>query len=210
MTSKHMQLPLPVWMILWFALLAPAFTRAEMQPLEDEALSQTSGQGGVYLSGDFSINKSGGVLWSTPASNTASTWTATQRSCATLGATSPEDCGMRIAIRAEQAGGWYVIDNMKGIFSFDGLTLRTRFINSGFNGDGATFNQDTLEFGLPNEVKFQDARFTFAVANQGGWRNKAGTTANGGDATYQQTNLFSAKIDGSIRMQGNVLVFPKN
>ena len=30
------------------------------------------------------------------------------------------------------------------------------------------------------------------------------------DASFQQTNLFSAKIDGSIRMQGNVLVFPTN
>jgi hypothetical protein len=30
------------------------------------------------------------------------------------------------------------------------------------------------------------------------------------DATFQQTNVFSAKIDGSIRMQGNVLVFPTN
>ncbi len=198
------------WFFLWIALLLPALAHSELQPMADDALSATSGQGGVYLSGDFSINKSGGVLWSTPTSNTPSTWTANQRSCATLGATSPEDCGMRIAIRAEAAGGWYVLDNMKGIFSFDGLTLRTRFIDSGFNGDGTAFNQDTLEFGLPNEMKFQDARFTFAVANQGGWRNKAGTAANAGDATYQQTNIFSAKIDGSIRMQGNVLVFPKN
>jgi hypothetical protein len=198
------------WLFLWLALLLPALAHSELQPMADDALSATSGQGGVYLSGDFSINKSGGVLWTTPTSNVASTWAANQRSCATLGASSPEDCGMRIAIRAEAAGGWYVLDNMKGIFSFDGLTLRTRFIDSGFNGDGSTFSQDTLEFGLPNEMKFQDARFTFAVANQGGWRNKAGTVANAGDATYQQTNIFSAKVDGSIRMQGNVLVFPKN
>lgn len=210
MTSKELQLPLAAWMMLWCALLWPAFSHAELQPMADDALSETSGQGGVYLSGDFSINKNGGVLWSTPSSNTASTWTANQRSCATLGSSSPEDCGMRIAIRAEAAGGWYVIDNLKGVFSFDGLTLRTRFIDSGFNGDGTTFSQDTLEFGLPNEVKFQDTRLTFAVANNGGWRNKGGTAANGGDATYQQTNIFSAKIDGSIRMQGNVLVFPKN
>lgn len=117
---------------------------------------------------------------------------------------------MRLAVRSEAAGGWYVLDNIKGIFSFEGLTLRTRVINSGFAGDGAGFNQDVLEFGLPNEVKFKGSSFAFAVANQGGWRNSAGTVANGGDASFQQTNIFSAKIDGSIRMQGNVLVFPKN
>lgn len=117
---------------------------------------------------------------------------------------------MRMAVRSEATGGWYVLDNMKGIFSFEGLTLRTRTINSGFNGDGATFNQDVLEFGLPSQVKFKDGSFAFGVANQGGWRNNAISLANGGDPSYQQTNIFSAKIDGTIRMQGNVLIFPKN
>ncbi|MFP6850855.1 MAG: DUF6160 family protein [Pseudomonas sp.] len=191
------------------ALLAlPAY--AEMQALDDATLSTLNGQGGVYLSGELSINKDGGVLWNTPASNNPSTWTAGQRSCATAGASTPENCGMRIAIRAEAAGGWYVLDNLKGVFSFEGLTLRTRTINSGFNGDGTAFNQDVLEFGLPNEVKFKDGSFAFGVANQGGWQNKSLSAANGGNPSYQQTNIFSAKIDGSIRMQGNLLVFPTN
>jgi hypothetical protein len=183
---------------------------AEMQALDDAALSELNGQGGVYLSGELSINKDGGVLWSTPASNTPSSWTATQRSCATAGAATPEHCGMRMAVRSEAAGGWYVLDNLKGIFSFEGLTLRTRTINSGFNGDGASFNQDVLVFGLPHQVKFKDSSFAFGVANQGGWQNKSLSLANGGNPSYQQTNIFSAKIDGSIRMQGNVLIFPKN
>lgn len=183
---------------------------AEMQPLDDASLSAMNGQGGVYLSGEFSINKEGGVLWSTPASNNPSTWTASQRSCATAGASTPENCGMRVAIRSEADGGWYVLDNLKGVFSFEGLTLRTRTINSGFNGDGAAFNQDVLEFGLPNEVKFKDGSFAFGVANQGGWQNKSLSVANGGNPSYQQTNIFSAKIDGTIRMQGNVLIFPQN
>lgn len=191
------------------ALLAmPVF--AEMQPLDDASLSAMNGQGGVYLSGEFSINKDGGVLWSTPASNNPSTWTASQRSCATAGASTPENCGMRVAIRSEADGGWYVLDNLKGVFSFEGLTLRTRTVNSGFNGDGAGFNQDVLEFGLPNEVKFKDGSFAFGVANQGGWQNRSLSVANGGNPSFQQTNIFSAKIDGTIRMQGNVLVFPQN
>ncbi|MBX9753435.1 MAG: hypothetical protein K2X80_01680 [Pseudomonadaceae bacterium] len=193
-----------------FLLLLAGSAQAELQPLEDASLSEVNGQGGVYLSGEFSINKNGGPLWSTPATTNAASWTVGERSCATKGSSTPESCGLRVAIRAEQNGGWYVLDNIKGIFSFEGLTLRTRVINSGFAGDGAGFNQDVLEFGLPNEVKFKNGSFAVAVANQGGWRNSAGTVANGGDASYQQTTLFSAKIDGSIRMQGNVLIFPTN
>ncbi len=196
------------WVMSTVLLAIPAF--AEMQPLDDASLSAMNGQGGVYLSGEFSINKDGGVLWSTPASNNPSTWTSSQRSCATAGASTPENCGMRVAIRSEADGGWYVLDNLKGVFSFEGLTLRTRTVNSGFNGDGAGFNQDVLEFGLPNEVKFKDGSFAFGVANQGGWQNRALSVANGGNPSYQQTNIFSAKIDGTIRMQGNVLVFPQN
>jgi hypothetical protein len=195
---------------LWACLLVAAPVYAELQALDDDTLSSMNGQGGVYLSGEFSINKDGGVLWSKPASNNPSTWTASQRSCATAGASTPENCGMRVAIRSEADGGWYVLDNLKGVFSFEGLTLRTRTINSGFNGDGATFNQDVLEFGLPNEVKFKDGSFAFGVANQGGWQNKSLSVANGGNPSYQQTNIFSAKIDGTIRMQGNVLIFPQN
>lgn len=195
-------------LIIAAVLAAPA--HAEMQALDDATLSTLNGQGGVYLSGELSINKNGGVLWSTPANNTPSTWTAGQRSCANAGASTAENCGMRMAIRSEAAGGWYVLDNLKGVFSFEGLTLRTRTINSGFNGDGATFNQDVLEFGLPKEVKFKEGSFAFGVASQGGWQNKALSVANGGDPAYQQTNIFSAKIDGSIRMQGNVLIFPQN
>jgi hypothetical protein len=195
--------------VVFVAVLAmPAL--AEMQALDDDTLSSMNGQGGVYLSGEFSINKDGGVLWSKPASNNPGTWTAGQRSCATAGASTPENCGMRVAIRSEADGGWYVLDNLKGVFSFEGLTLRTRTINSGFNGDGAAFNQDVLEFGLPNEMKFKDGSFAFGVANQGGWQNKSLSVANGGNPSYQQTNIFSAKIDGTIRMQGNVLIFPQN
>ncbi|WP_339491007.1 hypothetical protein [Pseudomonas sp. EL_65y_Pfl2_R95] len=182
---------------------------AELQALDDAALSQLNGQGGVYLSGELSINREGGVLWETPVSNNPSTWAVNERSCSAAGA-AVSDCGLRVAVRAEATGGWYVLDNIKGVFSFEGLTLRTRTINSGFEGDGARFNQDVLEFGLPNEIVFKDANYSFGVANQGGWRNNALTTAQGGDPSFQQTNIFSITIDGTTRVQGNVLVFPTN
>ncbi len=194
---------------LGFLVALAGSAQAELQPLADASLSEVSGQGGVYLSGEFSINKNGGPLWSTPATTNAASWAVGERSCATKGSSTPESCGLRVAIRSEQNGGWYVLDNIKGIFSFEGLTLRTRVINSGFAGDGAGFNQDVLEFGLPNEVKFKDGSFAVAVASKGEWRNNA-DGAVGRDATFQQTNLFSAKIDGTIRMQGNVLIFPTN
>ncbi|MDN5517447.1 MAG: hypothetical protein L0G82_19600 [Pseudomonas sp.] len=188
------------------ALLAllPALALAEMQALDDSALSEMSGQGGVYLSGEFSINKDGGVLWGTPASNNPAQWAANQRSCALAGAASPESCGMRVAVRSGANAGWYVLDNLKGIFSFEGLTLDTRTLTS------ASGEREVLALGLPNEIRFKDGNFSFGVASQGGWKNKALSAANGGDPSYQQTNIFSAKIDGSIRMQGSVLVFPTN
>lgn len=184
--------------------LLPVLALAEMQALDDSALSEMSGQGGVYLSGEFSINKDGGVLWGTPATNNPAQWTANQRSCALAGATSPESCGMRVAVRSGANAGWYVLDNLKGIFSFEGLTLDTRTLTS------ASGEREVLALGLPNEIRFKDGNFSFGVASQGGWKNKALSAANGGDPSYQQTNIFSAKIDGSIRMQGSVLVFPTN
>lgn len=184
--------------------LLPALVLADMQPLDDVTLSEMSGQGGVYLSGEFSINKDGGVLWDTPATNNPAQWTSNQRSCALAGASSPESCGMRVAVRSGANAGWYVLDNLKGIFSFEGLTLDTRTLTS------ASGEREVLALGLPNEIRFKDGNFSFGVASQGGWKNKALSAANGGDPSYQQTNIFSAKIDGSIRMQGSVLVFPTN
>ena len=111
---------------------------------------------------------------------------------------------MRVAVRSGANAGWYVLDNLKGIFSFEGLTLDTRTLTS------ASGEREVLALGLPNEIRFKDGNFSFGVASQGGWENKALSAANGGDPSYQQTNIFSAKIDGSIRMQGSVLVFPTN
>ena len=183
-------------------MLLPAVALAELQPLDDGDLSQMSGQGGVYLSGEFSINKDGGVLWDTPTTNDPAQWTANQRSCALAGATTPESCGMRVAVRSGATSGWYVLDNIKGTFSFEGLTLEMQSLTTGSG------QREVLAIGLPNEVRFTDGNLTFGVASDGGWKNNALSTAAGGDPSYQQTTIFSAQINGSVRMQGSVLVFP--
>lgn len=87
--------------LLHAALLSalPLLVQAELQALDDSALSQLNGQGVVYLSGEFSINKDGGVLWSKPASNSPNTWTVGERSCATLCA-STAGCAWRSAPRS--------------------------------------------------------------------------------------------------------------
>lgn len=206
-----------LWLLGFLAVLAGT-ARAELQPLADASLSEVNGQGGVYLSGEFTINKTDGPLWKKPSSITASSWAVDERSCETKGSTTTESCGMRLAIKAKEGAtsGWVVLDNIKGVFSFEGLTLRTRVISnanpidvSHFGGDATATGRDVLEFGLPNEVKFKGGSFAVAVANKGEWRNNASGAA-GGLTSFQQTNLFSAKIDGTIRMQGNVLIFPTN
>ena len=112
-------------------LLAPP-TLAELSRLGDEALSDISGQGGIYLSGDISINEMGG-----PVENSY------------FGRCDDADkkCGARFAYRLKENGGWMVLDDIRGNFAFEGLTLRVRTVDSGFGGDGEQFNRDVLELG---------------------------------------------------------------
>lgn len=91
-----------------------------------------------------------------------------------------------------------MLDDIRGTFSFQGLTLKVRTIDSGFGGDGAVFNRDVLEIGLPDIVRFDDVRFTYATSS----------TARPTDAGFQQTDIYSVEMNGDVVMQGNVLVFP--
>lgn len=189
---------------LMFAIPASA----QLQALSDDDMRSQAGQGGMYLTGEFSVNRDGGVLWRTPASNDPSTWAADERSCAVAGYSTPESCGMRVAVRAQTTGGWYVVDNLKGTFSFEGLTLRTRLINSGFGTDGAAFNREVLEVGLPSEISVSNGSVRMAIANQESWRNNT-LGAAGADTNFRQTNLFSVAFSGVIQSQGNLLIFPR-
>ncbi|WP_296936862.1 hypothetical protein [uncultured Marinobacter sp.] len=159
----------------------PAF--AELARLGDEALSGISGQGGIYLSGDISINEMGG-----PVENSY------------FGRCDDGDkkCGARFAYRLKENGGWMVLDDIRGNFAFEGLTLRVRKVDSGFGGDGEQFNRDVLELGLPNTVRFNDVQFKIS----------ASSTARPTDPGFQQTDIFSVDMRGEVVMEGNLLVFP--
>jgi len=163
-----------------FVLLLPFGVNAELAPLDDSHLSGVSGQGGVYLSGELSINENGGPIQNAYFGDCSN---ATQR------------CGARIAFQTKQNGGWFVLDDFKGSFSFQGLTLRVRKINSGFGGDGAVFNRDVLEIGLPDVIKVDKLQYTYATS----------ATAR---PSGNQTNIYTVKIDGDVTLQGNILVFP--
>lgn len=172
-----------------------------LEPLKEEELQQVLGQGGVYLSGDITINETGGPLNDLTDSSNPGAW---QRDCSA--ASADKRCGARIAVNAGDGAnsGWLVLDNIRGRFSFEGMTLKTRTINSGFddsgNGssDGTTFNGDVLEIGLPNTIKYSNVSYTLANSN------KARPT----DAGFNQTDIFNVKIDGDVSLRGNLLLFP--
>lgn len=164
-------------------LSIPGQSAAELKRLDDQALGDVAGQGGIYLSGDVSINELGG-----PIENSY------------FGRCEDETrkCGARFAYRLKENGGWMVLDDIRGNFAFEGLTLRVRTIDSGFAGDGELFQADVLELGLPNTVRFNDVRFKIA----------ASSTARPTDPGFQQTDIFSVGMRGEVVMEGNLLVFP--
>lgn len=161
----------------------PSPVRAELASLGDQALSDVSGQGGIYLSGDVSINEMGGPVENSYFGRCDD---ATRK------------CGARFAWRLKETGGWMVLDDIRGNFSFEGLTLSVRHVDSGFGGDGELFNRDVLELGLPNTVRFNDVRFKIAASN----------TARPTDPGFLQTDIFSVEMRGEVVMEGNLLVFP--
>ncbi|WP_286717117.1 hypothetical protein [Thalassolituus sp. UBA2009] len=179
-------------LLIIFASFMPTYGFA-LEPLSSEDLSAVSGQGGVYLSGDITINENGGPLNVDGPSDNGYSW---QTSCTT--ASTDKRCGGRIAVNSGAGGGWLVLDNIRGRFSFEGLTLRTRKINSDFDGDGAAFNSDVFEIGLPNNLNYEDASFTIANSN----------SARPTDASFMQTDIMTVNINGKANLQGNLLIFP--
>lgn len=156
---------------------------AELSPISDRGLSEVSGQGGIYLSGDISINELGGPIENAYFGRCDNT---------------EKKCGARFAYRLKENGGWMVLDDIRGNFAFEGLTLRIRKVDSGFGGDGEIFDRDVVELGLPNAVRFNDVQFNMAGSS----------TARPTDPGFQQTDIFSVEMQGSVVMEGNLLVFP--
>lgn len=192
---------------------------AELTAIDDEELSDTVAQGGLYLSGEFSLNEEGG-----PINN------AVYGTCADVAVGSSDRCGARFAYKVggNPDNGWYVVDDWRGEVSFEGLTIRTRKIdgnqrdvtgqlvdnsgqpvgeanavalgeNDGFGGDGASFNKEVLEIGLPDTLRFKDYQYTIGYSSHASPNN----TTN-----FQQTNIYGVKINGQVNMSGNMLIFP--
>jgi hypothetical protein len=183
-------------------LALPNYLHA-LEPLSENDMQSVLGQGGVYLSGDITINETGGPLNDTTDASNPAIW---QKGCSTSASSTEKRCGARLAVNAGDDGtsGWLVLDNIRGRFSFEGLTLRTRTITDGFGGDGAGVDGngfgDVLELGLPNTVKYSDVTFTLANSN----RARPEESATG----FRQTNIFDVRINGDVTMQGNLLIFP--
>lgn len=178
-----------------FSLFILPITSYALEPLEEDEMQLVLGQGGVYLTGDIAINEAGGPLNNTADSSNPGIW---RKNCTTSNV--DKRCGARLAVNAGDGAnsGWLVLDNIRGRFSFEGITLRTRNIDSGFSGDGASFDRDVLEVGLPNTVKYIDVTFTLANSN----------AARPTDSGFRQTDILNVRINGDVTMKGNLLLFP--
>ena len=190
---------------------------AEMKAIDDFDLSEISGKGGVYLSGEFAINKDGGPLWDDP--NEVSGFTPGSRPIFDgagniVGSEECENgiCGLRLAIKLnENSEGWYVLDDVSGGMSFEGLTLQTETLTTATNYDvwvdggfeEKAVDDEVLKIGLPGTITFNDFKFKFAVANNG----EFGVPLQDGTA-FRQTEIFGVQLDGNITVGGNLLLFP--
>jgi len=156
---------------------------AQMSKIKDSQLSEVTGQSGVYLTGEVSFNQNGG-----PSANNY------------FGACSDatKSCGARLTFQTQQGGGWFVIDNIRGSVSFEGLTLQVKNITSGFGGDGALFNRDAMVIGLPESIRMNNFQYTLAT----------GSSARPDDAAYKQVDLMTVEMSGDLTLQGDLIVFP--
>lgn len=175
-----------------------------LEAISEEALDSVSGQNGVSLSGELSFNEDGGPLTSSDVGNidpndASIVW----GTCTEKNALTADRCGARLAVKPNDTDGWLALDELKGSVSFEGLTLRSRDIAStdSFGGDedeaGIT-GKTVLEIGLPNEVKFENFSYSYVTSSQG----------RPTDAGYQEQVRHGIDFNGSVQMQGNLLVFP--
>lgn len=163
---------LPSRLLSALLLVVACGARAEMRGLDDSEMSDVTGQDGVSLSVNFNLAPVAG-----------------DNRCS-------GGCGARLAIQPLNSTGYIVLDNFKGTFSFDGMSLDMVTINSGFNGDGALFNRQAMRVGLTN-ASATNLQFTLGGANQGK------VAASG----LQQTNLLTYQAAGAVKLTGNIYVF---
>ena len=182
-----------------------------LEPISDDELNNYTGQNGVYLSGDISLNEVGGPLTSADTNNIdpdgAGPMTAVWGTCAEKEAGTVSRCGARLSVNTNSTNGYFVLDEMRGKMSFEGLTLKARELtvsdDANFGGDVTDFlagsdGKTVLEIGLPNEVRFENLSLTIANSS----------TARPTDTGFVQQDIFGVELNGSIEMKGNLLVFP--
>jgi len=187
-------------LIFVFGLL-PVFCYS-LEKISDDDLSLVTGQNGVSISGELVFNENGGPLLSTDTGNVdpndgSIVWGV----CDTDGNAVEDRCGARLAVKLNESGGWYALDELKGKVSFEGLTLKSREIintatDATFGGDVADLT--VLEIGLPNKVKFEKFSYSYVTSNE----------ARPTDAGYSQHVRYGVDFNGSVNMQGNILIFP--
>ena len=161
-----------VFACLLMSVSAP-LVMADLQPLEETELAAVNGQDGLSISASIRFSPN-------PALTRC-----------------PGGCGTRVAFRPGQNGGVIVIDNLKGGFSFDGVTLDVVTIKDGFNGEGAQFNSDALKIGL-RETHLHDVQFTLSGANR----------ANATGPGYEQADLLTYRSNGQVQLRGDLYIFP--
>ncbi|WP_353296127.1 DUF6160 family protein [Thalassolituus maritimus] len=194
---------------------------ADLQPMSESNMASVSGQGGVYLSGEFAINKNGGPLWE---DGTRPYYVRDAQGNLSIDGSTPADqcddgiCGLRLAMKLnENSEGWYVLDDLSGGLSFEGLTLQTETLTSVPDYNNVTLvngeptpatvalpdGDEVVNIGLPGTIAFNDFKFKFAVSNNG----EFGVPLEDGTA-FRQTEIFGVQLDGNITVGGNLLLFP--
>ncbi len=189
----------------WLLVTMLSFV-TQLQALElmnDEGLENVTGQNGVSLSGELSFNEDGGPLSDSIDPDADGAMTSTWGTCSDAQASR---CGARLSVKLNKdtgSQGWYVLDEMKGKISFEGLTIKSREIanTDTFGGDESLVGIDgmtVLEIGLPNKIKYEN--FSYNVVTS--------STARPTDAGFTQQVRYGIDFNGSVNMQGNMLIFP--
>jgi len=173
-----------------------------LELISDDDLEKVTGQDGVSISGELSFNEGGGPLSDNIDPDETGPMTSTWGSCSDAQASR---CGMRLAVKLNKdsgSQGWYALDEMRGKISFEGLTIKSREITNAdnFGGDQPDAGKGitVLEIGLPNEIKYEN--FSYNVVTS--------STARPTDAGFTQQVRYGIDFNGSVSMQGNMLIFP--
>ena len=173
-----------------------------LELITDDDLEKVTGQDGVSLSGELSFNEGGGPLSDNIDPDDTGPMTSTWGYCADAQASR---CGTRLAVKLNKdsgSQGWFAWDELQGKISFEGLTIKSREITNldSFGGDenGVGDGITVLEIGLPNKIKYEN--FSYNVVTS--------STARPTDTGFTQQVRYGIDFNGSVNMQGNMLIFP--